>query len=366
MKQSGIDNIFKIMDRRIFMVNLAYLIMLILILSDFIKIQLADKKITTGNLYIGTINYTIPAVKNITSEKNNISSVDFDINSFFCKLAFAGLNFKNTELILKKELPGLSFKTEEVSNTKADKIPTNIVSFELGSNSVVAASSDQNIPVVNSKPGASVYNPDLKNKFNSSVPQVLIYHTHTCESYAPGPDNTLDQTKNVCAAGDTLSDCLNQYYGINVIHDKTIHDENSYLQAYKKSGETVAKYMKKYGNFDMVIDMHRDSINDRKEVTVNMNGENVSTFRFVIARGNPHVSKNLNVVNQLIKISDKLFPNYCKDIFYYNTGTNYFNQAKSDNAFLLELGSYVSTTEEAKASGKYMARIIAEYLNSKK
>lgn len=363
MKQIKIHDYLKVINIQALLGNVVFLVFIFLVLIDYIKIQYENQGIVPESLYINAINYTIPVIKDSSKSENEIYQNKFNYRDFLNKII--SIDYKRPELILKRELPGIIIKSDVPLKESDVNIPANVAPFALADNSVIVNTEDQGVPAVSAAVG-SVYNPALKNKFNSSKPQVLIYHTHTCESYSPGPDNTLDQTKNICAAGDALSECLNQYYGINVIHDKTIHDENSYLQAYKKSGETLDKYLKKYGDFDLVIDMHRDSIPDKKTVTLNVNGENISTFRFVVARSNPHAANNLNVMNKIISIANKLFPGYCKDTFPYNTGTNYFNQAKSNNAVLIELGSFVSTTEEAKASGKYLGRVIAEYLNSKR
>lgn len=65
-------------------------------------------------------------------------------------------------------------------------------------------------------------------------------------------------------------------------------------------------------------------------------------------------------------ISNKLFPGFCKGIYTgYRRGTKYFNQNKSDNSLLIEVGSNINTVQETKNSAKYLARVIAEYINAK-
>ncbi len=83
----------------------------------------------------------------------------------------------------------------------------------------------------------------------------------------------------------------------------------------------------------------------------------------VMAKKNPHFNKNNNMANNIMNTSNKLFPGFCKGIYYYNYGTRYFNQDKSNNAVLIEVGADINTTGESKASAKYLARIIAECLN---
>jgi stage II sporulation protein P len=209
----------------------------------------------------------------------------------------------------------------------------------------------------------TVYEPKLKKKLNTSKPEVLIYHTHTSEAYEPADGGfTRDNNLNVCAVGSLLQEELQNNYGIATIHDTAINDMN-YLQSYSKSAITLDKDLKKYKNFKVIIDMHRDSGLNKKDITTKMNGENVAKMMFVMTASNPHSSKNMALANKLMDISNTLFPGFCKGIFTYEHGINYFNQNKSNAAVLIEVGSNINTIDEAKASSKYFARIIGQYIN---
>jgi stage II sporulation protein P len=173
----------------------------------------------------------------------------------------------------------------------------------------------------------------------------------------------MDPGKNVCAIGTVITNELENNYGIATIHDTTVNNEVAYTKSYERSGETLDKYLSKYGDFKMVIDIHRDSALDKKSDTMMVNGENIAKFMFVMARKNPHYDKNIALVNSIMNIANKDFPGICNGIYYYDNGTNFFNQGKSNNAFLLEIGSDMNTMDEAKATGKYIARILAEKIN---
>jgi stage II sporulation protein P len=99
-------------------------------------------------------------------------------------------------------------------------------------------------------------------------PIVLIYHTHTCESYTSSQkykyiptdnDRTSDTSYNVVRVGEELANILKKQYKIDVIHDKTIHDGDSYNRAYTKSLKTVQGYLSKYPSISLIIDLHRDA-----------------------------------------------------------------------------------------------------------
>ncbi len=48
--------------------------------------------------------------------------------------------------------------------------------------------------------------------------------------------------------------------GIGVIQDTTLHDYPSYNGSYERSAVTVKKYLKKYPDIKVVLDIHRDAI----------------------------------------------------------------------------------------------------------
>ena len=192
---------------------------------------------------------------------------------------------------------------------------------------------------------------------------MLIYHTHTSESYSPAPPDTTDQSMGVCAVGDELQKILQDNYNISTINDKTVHDQVAYTQSYDRSAETLDKYLKKYGGFKLIIDLHRDSIENKTQVTKSINGENVAKFGMVMCKKNPHYDKNNVMATKIQTITDKLFPGLFLNTINYNYGTRFFNQDKSNNAVLIEVGSNVNTIDEAKNTSKYIARVIAEILN---
>lgn len=100
--------------------------------------------------------------------------------------------------------------------------------------------------------------------------KMLIFHTHTCESYTPsdafsythnGNFRTTDRAFSVARVGDELQKNLEQY-GISVIHDTTYHDYPNYSGSYGRSLNTVDSILKNNPEIDIVFDLHRDAISD--------------------------------------------------------------------------------------------------------
>ncbi|WP_102400142.1 stage II sporulation protein P [Haloimpatiens massiliensis] len=320
-----------------------------------------------SSFYVKVFNYAIPTAKVVNDDL---------LNNYSLKESFLqALGIKSPKSILRKEMAIIdkdeAEKVKENNNDKKvedkmyDKDGKLVIDpFKLDDKEVYKDVQDND--ATGKDTISPAYDSSLKKTLDMNKPEVLIYHTHTHESYKPGNPSSEDQKVNVCSVGDVLANELMQNYGICVIHDKTIHD-TIYPKCYQKSGETLDRYLKKYGNFKLIIDMHRDSASDKRLVSTKLNGEEVARFMFVIEKSNPLVKSNLALTNKLVSISDKLYPNLLRKqkIYYYNRGMRHFNQNKSKNSILIEMGSYVNTTDEAKKTAKYIARILAEHLNRK-
>ncbi|MBU5591039.1 stage II sporulation protein P [Clostridium sp. MSJ-4] len=318
-----------------------------------------------GNMfYVQILNRSMPLIKHVAFDTEDLAESKFSLKDK-C-LDILGMNWKDPIKIMAKEIHYFSMLKPE-GRDGSISLKEVISSFNIGESSILKNSEEDLAKDAQVKSASSkAYNPNLKKQLNASKPEVLIYHTHTSESYITPDGNTdkdsFDENRNVCAVGDELARELEKNYGISVIHDKTVHN-STYTQSYSRSRETLTQYLNKYGDFKLIIDLHRDSVNSKKSVTANLNGEDVTKIMFVMTRKNPHFDKNNAIAENMLKTSKELFPGFSREIWYYDTGTRFFNQDLSNNAILIEVGAHVNKIEEAKGSAKYIARLVAEYLN---
>lgn len=107
-------------------------------------------------------------------------------------------------------------------------------------------------------------------ELNSDEPQVLILHTHATETYQTWPDLLYDRSAaartrntalNMCAVGARMAEVLNAA-GIHTLHDETLHDSPSYTESYDRSRATAQEYLRQYPSIKVVLDVHRDAIED--------------------------------------------------------------------------------------------------------
>jgi len=204
-------------------------------------------------------------------------------------------------------------------------------------------------------------------------PVVLIYHTHATESYT-ATDNTpivyssnarsKDKTTNMVAIGDIVCQILEKDYGIKTVHDTALHDYPSYNDSYNNSLKNINKYMAKYPSIEYVFDLHRDGLNDtetaQKKYKATINGTSCTKIMIVVGLNHENSNKNVNFAKTFKSTMDKLYPGIMLNIVYRETSR--FNQFTCPNALLFEIGSNLSTFEEARVSAEYLARTMAEVI----
>ena len=61
--------------------------------------------------------------------------------------------------------------------------------------------------------------------------------------------------------GPEMARVLNEA-GINTLHDTTLYDAPGYTDSYKRSRAGVQEYLARYPSIKVVLDVHRDAIED--------------------------------------------------------------------------------------------------------
>lgn len=201
---------------------------------------------------------------------------------------------------------------------------------------------------------------------------ILIFHTHTCESYTEsekykykmtGNYRTTDINFSVARVGKELKKQLEEY-NFNVIHNTTLHDHPSYNGSYDKSLETVESILKKDKTIDIVIDLHRDAVGNGEDYgpTVKIDGESVAQLMIVIGTDggglwHPDWKKNLKTAMSIQKKGEELYPGLFRPMIVRDSR---YNQQVRDGAFIIEVGATANTLDESLASMKYLALVLEE------
>ena len=202
---------------------------------------------------------------------------------------------------------------------------------------------------------------------------VLIFHTHTCESYTPsekfdyqqtGTFRTTDLNYSVVRVGTELTK-QRISYNYKVIHDTTYHDWPAYSGSYGRSLETVKNILKENQSTDVVIDLHRDAIGDYSYApTVKIGEEEASQLMFVIGTDgggleHPNWNQNLKFAIKLQEKANELYPGLFKPIILRNSR---YNQHLAKGACIIEVGATGNTMDQCLNSMKYLAKVMSEVM----
>lgn len=204
---------------------------------------------------------------------------------------------------------------------------------------------------------------------NSSEPQVLIMHTHATETYESEPRSwcdpafsarTTDTARNMVAVGAEIAAQLNAA-GINTIQDATLHDYPSYNGSYAKSNATVRDYLAKHPSIKVVLDVHRDAIQQadgtRIKPVAEIDGKSAAQVMIICGAdvdGNlPNFKQNLRFASLWQSKMEQMFPGLTRPVLF---DYRYYNQDLTTGSLLIEMGGHANTLDEAKYAGQLVGQ----------
>ena len=212
-------------------------------------------------------------------------------------------------------------------------------------------------------------NVDFTNKKD-----IIIYHTHTCESYTPTEANnyvasgnfrTTDLNYSVAGVGTGLTNNLKSL-GFNVNHDTTYHVYPAYTGSYTRSLATIQNILQNKPNSQFVIDLHRDALgsNSNYGPTVQIGDEVGAQLMFVMGTDgggleHPNWLNNFKLAIKIQEKANEMYPGLFKPIILRDSR---YNQHVTTGACIIEVGATGNTLEECKISMKYLAKVIEEVM----
>lgn len=226
---------------------------------------------------------------------------------------------------------------------------------------------------------AAIETPSLpfEVEVDSDEPQVLILHTHATETYQTWPDlvydpaftaRTQNTELNMCAVGERMAQVLNAA-GINTLHDTTLHDSPSYTESYDRSRATAQDYLQKYPSIKIILDVHRDAIEDadgtRVKPLCTVDGQDTAQVMIIAGCDNgssiplPNWRLNLRFAAVWESAMESRTPGLTRPVM---CDYRYYNQDLAPGALLIEVGGHANTVDEAVRAGEYAAQALAELL----
>lgn len=213
---------------------------------------------------------------------------------------------------------------------------------------------------------------------DKAKPAVLIFHTHTTESYEMLDREWYAQDYitrsnspdiNMVRVGKEIKQQL-EAAGYTVIHDTQIHDEK-YTGAYAHSRKSVEEYLKKHPEIQIILDVHRDAIEQddgtRIKPTANILGKDAAQIMIISGceEGKvtdfPNWKKNLTFALELQSVCEEMYPGLMRPVYFCQRK---YNMDLSPNNLLVEMGSSANTLEEAAYSGRLLGNALVKLLDS--
>lgn len=214
---------------------------------------------------------------------------------------------------------------------------------------------------------------DLTMKQDASLPQILIYHSHSQETFADSREGETEDT--VIGVGNYLTALLTETYGYNVIHVTETFDiidgEIDRSKAYDCAREYVEQVLKENPSVEVVIDLHRDGVPEGRRLVTEINGKDTAQIMFynglsyTVNHGpveylpNPYIEDNLAFSFQLEYQAAQYYPDLYRGI--YLAGLRY-NLHLRPKALLLEAGAQTNTVQEVKNAMEPFADILNRVL----
>lgn len=214
---------------------------------------------------------------------------------------------------------------------------------------------------------------DLTIQQDNTVPQILIYHTHSQETFADSTPG--DVSTSIVGVGSYLSELLADKYGYNVIHNTSTYDmvdgklDRNY--AYTLAEPDITKILKENPSIQVVIDLHRDGVNENTHLATEVNGKPTAKIMFFNGLSynskvgnieylyNPYIEDNLAFSFQMQLKATAYYPEFTRKI--YLKGYRY-NLHLMPRATVIEVGGQTNTVEEAKNAMEPLADILDKVL----
>lgn len=208
---------------------------------------------------------------------------------------------------------------------------------------------------------------DMRLEGEEGGPQILIYHSHSQETYADyGPEN---RNATVVGVGAYLAELLREK-GYEVIHDTTVYDLRDGTldrsRAYTYALEGITGILQENPSVEVVLDLHRDGVDEDVRLVSEINGKTTASVMFFNGMSqtpdgpieylpNPYLEENLAFSLQMQMKAAAYFPGLTRKIYLKGLRYNLHVRPRSS---LVEVGAQNNTFEEAKNAMEPLAEVL--------
>jgi stage II sporulation protein P len=217
---------------------------------------------------------------------------------------------------------------------------------------------------------------DLSIEKDSSKPQILIFHTHSQETFADSVEG--DTSTSIVGVGDYLTQLLTSR-GYNVIHDTEVYDyvdgklDRSKAYTYAENG--IDSILSEYPSIEVVIDLHRDGVAETTHLVTEVDGKQMAKIMFFNGLSysrlngdidylyNPYRDDNLSMSLQMQLLGEAYYPGFLRNIYVNAYRYCLHKRARS---MLIEAGAQTNTVQEVKNAMEPLADLLDKFLSGEK
>lgn len=293
----------------------------------------------------------IPFLERSAGEDDPFTLFSFNWTQIYWRLA-ANLKDPNPKEIIKTQFPLLALMTPEPPSRSLESATPAQPQNPAEPQPTVSPSGVETTPA-DTPPVAALQ------------PAVLIYHTHTSESYLPvSRKDHVYPRGDIFQVGNYLKQVLENRYSVPCIHAEESHDQIPFRESYQRSQLTLMKYLKEYPSLRVVLDVHRDATPGVKASCV-INGKPTATIVIVVGTdkmGLPHPNwrKNHQFAQKLAEAMNLYYPGLNSRVLITDAR---YNQHLHDHALIIEFGDQYSTLEEVDRAVELFASVLALVLH---
>ena len=379
--------VLKIGDIIKYLVGISIIVMLMVFTARYFSSTKENKntknfKILQANSLTKCMEQEIPAMASVNSENDTQEKNETSQNNYLEQ-------FLQTEISSIKGIQEAEEKVEvEDKNENQNEITQNA---EIKNDVQLAQSTNAQTEVVTPNPISENYNVQygnvkIKNQTTYNLTEdilkpdikidnknIVIFHTHSCESYTSSEKYPYTQTGNfrttdlkytVAQVGSELENYLKKY-NLNVVHDTSYHDYPSYTGSYTRSLKTVENILQTTPS-DIIIDLHRDAIGSRADYapTVKIGDDYAAQIMFVIGTNegglyHPNWNQNLKFAVKVQQKAEEIYPGLFKPMMVTKSR---YNQHTGKYANIMEVGATGNTLEQCLTSMKYLSAVLNEVM----
>ncbi len=376
--------VLKMKDIRKYMLGMVITIIAIIAISKYFpqnaKEEKMVQKLVSENAMISCLDQTIPTMSNINEEYKKIAEEEDEIteDTFLQEILKTQIStIKGMENIEKKEkLANQKQEQESETEEKIEVAQTDLATQVITNNPIKENYNTEYGKVkIKNETEYELTNEMLQPDITIENKNIVLFHTHSCESYTSseaypytptGNFRTTDLNYTVTRVGTELENQLKQY-NYKVVHDTSYHDYPAYNGSYTRSLATVENILQTNSS-DIVIDVHRDAIGSRSDYAPTVKiGENdvAAQIMFVVGTNNgglwhPNWNQNLKFAIKIQEKAEEMYPGLFKPITLTKSR---YNQHTAKYANIIEVGATGNTLEQCLTSMKYLAKVMEEVIS---